>query len=256
MEDRKRNILAVIIAFAVVLALVYSFGLNIFRRMPEFHLADPSATASEPGISEPGGASGVEVELTPATVQSVIASLSKYSSYTRTLSVTYRWGADSAGTLTARVWADGGWVRTQAELPTGLTECSIVGEGTIWIWYTGSRELAGRVRTAAAQTGAQDLAQRIPTYEDVLELDPAEIVAAEYVRWQEQPCIYVETGPDALGQIRRFWVSESSGLLLAAQTEQDGLVVYEMTSAAVTSPLTAGEQIFLLPDGTELHAVS
>lgn len=256
MEDRKRNILAVIIAFAVVLALVYSFGLNIFRRMPEFELADPSATASEPGIGEPGVSSGVAVELTPATVQSVIASLSKYGSYTRTLSVTYRWGAESSGTLTARVWADGGWVRTETELPTGLTECSIVGEDTIWIWYTGSEALRGQVRTAAAQAGAQDLTQRIPTYEDVLELDPADIADAGYVLWQEQPCIYVETGPDALGQTRRFWVSESSGLLVAAQTEQGGLVVYEMTSAALSSPLTAGEQIFLLPDGTELHPVS
>ncbi len=258
MEERKRNVLAVIIACVVVLALVYSFGLNLFSRRPEFDLADPTVSESgSPGVTEPGDVSGVTVEVTPATVQSVIASLAKYSSYSRTVSVTYRWDGENSGTLSAQVWADGGWTHTETALPTGLTECSVVGEGSAWIWYAEDPENAryARVYTGSAQDGAEDLIQRIPTYEDVLALDPADISAAGYEQREGQSCIYVETAPDQLGCVRRFWVSESSGLLMAAQTEQDGLVVYEMTSGAVMSPMSPDTRAFTLPSGTVLHSV-
>lgn len=259
MEERKRNVLAVIIACVVMLALVYSFGLNLFYRTPDFQLADPTVTESgSPGASDPGDVSGVTVDVTPATVQSVIASLTKYSSYSRSVSVTYRWDGESSGTLSAQVWADGGWVYTETALPTGLTECSVVGEGAIWIWYAEDPENVRsnvRVYTGSAQTGAEDLTQRIPTYEDVLALDPEEISSAGYELWEGQSCVYVETTPDELGCVRRFWVSESSGLLMAAQTEQEGLIVYEMSSGAVMSPMEQGTRAFTLPAGTTLHSV-
>ena len=67
MEERKRNVLAVIIACVVMLALVYSFGLNLFYRTPDFQLADPTVTESgSPGASDPGDVSGVTVDVTVA----------------------------------------------------------------------------------------------------------------------------------------------------------------------------------------------
>ena len=44
MEDRKRTILAVIIACVVLLAVLYSFGLNLFIQTPE--LDPPGLNAS------------------------------------------------------------------------------------------------------------------------------------------------------------------------------------------------------------------
>ena len=54
-------------------------------------------------------------------------------------------------------------------------------------------------------------------------------------------------------QIQRFWVSVDSGLLVAAETEKDGQVVYAMAARDVVSPLDETQGIFVLPDGTVLH---
>ena len=254
MEERKRTVLAVAIACVVVLALMYSFGLNLLSRAPEFELADPTETASaSPGTGDPDGTGGVAVAVTPETVQSVIASLSKYRSYSRTLSLTYCWGEDGRSTLSARVWVHGSWVRTDLTRQSGVTECSITNGETRWIWYTGEQEAEGRVYSGAAQPASADLIQHIPSYEDVLAIPAGEITAAGYEQRDGQSCIYVETAPDALGCVRRFWIAEDSGLLMTAQTEQDGSVVYEMVSSEVMSPMTDGAQAFTLPDGTNLY---
>ena len=46
MEERKRTIFAVIIACVVLVAVLYSFGLNLFTPHPNLVLADPNAAAS------------------------------------------------------------------------------------------------------------------------------------------------------------------------------------------------------------------
>ena len=56
-----------------------------------------------------------------------------------------------------------------------------------------------------------------------------------------------------LGYTERYWISVDSGLLVAAETEKDGEVVYAMTARDVVSPLDETQGIFVLPDGTVLH---
>ena len=51
----------------------------------------------------------------------------------------------------------------------------------------------------------------------------------------------------------RYWISVTNGLLVAAETEKSGVLVYRMESNAVISPLSAGQLTFALPDDTVLH---
>ena len=88
MEDRKRTALAAVIILVVLAAVLYSFSMNLFGPTPELVLPDPDATASTGPSAEPsGGQGGVLVEVSPQTVQSLIASLSRYESYSRTAAV-------------------------------------------------------------------------------------------------------------------------------------------------------------------------
>ena len=121
-----------------------------------------------------------------------------------------------------------------------------MGEGQLWLWYDGQDQ----VYQAPAGDHSADLAQRLPTYEDVLALDPAGITQAGYVERDGQACIYVEFEHEQLGYLYRYWISVNSGLLIAAQTEAEGQVVYEMSSHQVTSPLSGTGDWFVLPDGT------
>ena len=248
MEDRKRTILAVVIACVVLIAVLYSFGLNLFIQPPELEVPDLNASSDPEQVSADPGAGGIPVEVTAETVQLVVASLSRYESYSRSVSASYFQDGETLGTITAQVWADGGWVRTDTTLVSGVVECSIVGDGQIWLWYDGEDE----VYQAPASLQSADLSQRLPTYEDVLELDPSGITAADYVERDGQNCIYVEFSQEELGYLYRYWISVDSGLLVAAETEAEGEVVYTMSSHGVTSPLSDSQERFVLPDGTRL----
>lgn len=253
MEDRKRTIFAVIIACVVIIAVLYSFGLNLFSSTPELILADPDVvTSTRPGGDLSGEQGGVPVEVSPETVQRVIADLTRYDSYSRRITVTYLWGAGGIGSTSVQVWVDDGWVRTDATLTSGRVEHSVVGNGMIWLWYDDETE----VYSGSAEEMTADLVQRIPTYEDVLDLKTTEISQADYVERDGQPCIYVETAQTELGYIYRYWVSVGSGLLMAAETECGGKAVYQMSSREVVSPLVAASEYFILPDGTELRTAS
>ena len=249
MEDKKRTIMAVVIIAVVLVAVLYSFFLNLFAPVHELVLPDPDASQSlDPVAQDSGQSGGIVVEVTPQTVQSLIASLERYESYRRTVTVEYFSGGQSVGTVSAQVWVDGGWTRTSATLSSGAVENAVVGDGTLWLWYdNGPRAYSGPAGEKAA-----DLGQRLPTYEDVLALDKADITAAGYEERDGQPCVYVESN-GALDSVERWWVSVNSGLLVAAETEKGGEVVYAMTSRDVVSPLDQTRGIFALPDGTALY---
>lgn len=242
--------MAVLIIVVVLAAVGYSFFLNLFAPTPSLDLANPDAPQStDPVERHSGQAEGVVVEVTPRTVQSLIADLERYESYHRTVAVEYfDNGGEPVGTVSAQVWADGGWVRTSAVLSSGVVEYSIVGDGTLWLWYG----KAGPVYSGPAGGKTADLVQRLPTYEDVLELNKADITAAGYEERGGQPCVYVEVN-GLLGCVERYWVSVDSGLLVAAETEKEGVAVYVMTAEDVVSPLEQISGVFVLPDGTVLY---
>ena len=250
MEERKRTIFAVIIACVVLVAVLYSFGLNLFTPHPNLVLADPNATTSmDVSESAPGNQGGIPVEVTPQTVQLVVASLTRYESYSRTVAVNYYWGDSGVGSVSAQVWVNDGWTRTDTTLASGAVEHSILGDGQLWLWYDEGEQ----VYSGPAGTMTADLMQRLPTYEDVLELDPEGITGAGYEERGGQPCIYVEFRQPELDYLYRYWVSVNSGLLVAAETEKQGAVVYSMASYEVVSPMGEGRNIFSLPDGTDLR---
>ena len=72
--------------------------------------------------------------------------------------------------------------------------------------------------------------------------------------WLEEPQVFaaVEAGQE-LGYLERYWVSTENGLLIAAETSKDGVVVLRMSSTEAEVLQTADEERFTLPDGTVLH---
>lgn len=246
LERRNRNILIFLTAVVIVTAVFSSFGLQLF--------AGPTPTITLPTPPPPeqsqqgsvGDSGGTRVEVTPATVQSVIAALDRLESYSRTVTTVLE-GKET----TAQVWVDGGWTRSELTLPTGLVVHTIVGDGAVWRWYDSDRTSV----TWAADDSSMDVeGQRLPTYEDVLALDQETIVAAGYEEKNGTACVYVEVSVPELAQTERYWVSSTTGLLTAAETESGGEVVWTMRadSPEIPAPVSAS---FALPDGTVLHTV-
>lgn len=253
MERDKRAIFAVLIAVIIVIAVFSSFAMNLFsQKKYEIRLPDLSGSpdSSLTGDSESADNEVLRVEVTTQTVQGVIATLSRAQSYHREIAIEL-WGADGAsGVTTAQVWVDGGWTRTSVTHPNGRVQHDLVGEGTRWLWYEGETTAL----SLPADSAQADLAQHIPTYEDVLALDRKEITDTGYEKYESAVCIYVEVEQRELNSRERYWISVADGLLIAAERVKDGETVYRMTALSTESPVPA-DSSFALPDGQVLHVV-
>jgi len=231
-------------AAVIVAAVISSFGLPLFAG-PTASIVLPSAApsaSSGPDAAQQGEAA--RVEITPDTVQSVIAALSRLDSYSRSVTVTLE-----GSSFTARVWVDAGWTRTDLSRPGRRGEHTIVGGGQVWRWYDGDSQA---VSWDADHVSADVEGQHIPTYEDVLALDKRCITAAGYEVKNGFHCVYVQVFTPELEQTERYWVCDDNGLLIAAETVSGDSAVYSMAATAPEMPVSAAAG-FTLPDGTLLH---
>ena len=253
MERKKRTLFAVLIATIIVLAVFASFAITLFGQGDyQIKLPDLSDDSQANSTGDPGNSGGsfIRIEVTPKTVQNVIATLDRPRSYYRELNLELWADAETSAVTTARVWVDGGWTHAVVTAPGGLIQHNLVGGEEHWLWYEGDENAL----VFPADQAADDLVQRIPTYEDVLSLPQRWITAAGYEAYAGTDCVYVEIEQAELNSVERYWISVSDGLLMGAERVKDDLVVYRMTAQSTVSPAPL-DSSFALPDGTVLHVV-
>lgn len=254
MGQKNRTLIVVLIALVIVVAVFASFGLYLLPgQMPQVVL--PTGTPSgAPGDSTSPPLSNndrfLSVDVTPDTVQSIIATLKRADSYARDITVTDFWGPDSFASTGFSVWVDNGFTRVQAQLNSGRVQNTLLDGDTLYLWYDQSQKYL----TLDAADSASDLLQRFPTYEDVIALDKASITDAGYLLQDDWTCIYVSVFEEELELYHHYWIDIDSGLLVMAETLMGDQVVYRMTSSALQAPCPATAS-FQLPDGTQLHQV-
>ena len=245
MQQKNRTAVVIAIGIVILAAVFLSIGLPAFTNtIPEVTLPDLSTS----GEAEEGQDAALPLEVTPETVQRVIATLKRPACYDRTLQIALYWGENGGGESTVRVWADGPCVQTEITSSGGEKQIYLADEKTLALWYDGDRTWMERPVTE----GTEDLIQRVPTYEDVILLHTEQITEAGYQSKNGHNCVYVQaqTGGDDLAE--RYWVETATGLLYAAETVADGKTVYAVTETALTAPMTE-PHTFALPDGTVLH---
>lgn len=253
MDRKRRTLFAVLIATIIVLAVFVSFAVTLFGqedyqiRLPDLSGSSQNGPAGDPNHPD---IPYIRIEVTPETVQSVIATLERPRSYHRELELELWADAETSAVTVAQVWVDGGWTRTSVTAPSGLTQHNLVGGEQRWMWYDGDRTAL----VFPADTEVSDVVQRIPTYEDVLALDPERITAAGYESYAGADCVFVEIERSELNSRERYWISVADGLLMAAERVRDDLVVYRMTARSTVSPAPL-DSSFALPDGTVLYTV-
>ena len=253
MERKRRTLFAVLIATIIVLAVFASFAITLFGQEDyQIKLPDLSGDTQSDSTGDPGNSDDpfIRIEVTPKTVQNVIATLDRPRSYYRELNLELWADSETSSVTTARVWVDGGWTRSSVTAPGRLTQHNLVGGEEHWLWYEGDES----VLVFPADEVVADLVQRIPTYEDVLELPQRLITAAGYEVYAGTDCVFVEIEQEELGSRERYWISVSDGLLMGAERVKDDLVVYRMTAQSTVSPAPL-DSSFTLPDGTVLHIV-
>ena len=242
MDKRWRN--RITAAFLTVTVAVIAVMLSgTLYRVPRITLP---AGQQPPGQTAGTGEALAVVEVTPETVQTAIATLSRPQAYRRTVTVEQLW-AGGSGTYEAAAAVSGGWTRTDRTLSGGRVRHAVTDGETTYIWYDSETE----VYTAPAGDISADEEQTIPTYEDILALPVEAIAAADYRMLSDIRCIYVETAPDPSEYSLRCWVSVDTGLLTVSERLLDGEPVYRMAALSLDQELPAAAD-FTLPDGTVL----
>lgn len=249
MEPKKRLFIAFSVTTILMLALLTSIGRSLLS------LSTPSVTLPSVSVSTADNTELLEgnalyrIDITPATVQSVISSLNADTSYSRTLSTTLFWSdapEDSVET-TAEIWYHQGVSHVEKLLPSGMTRHDMITEDTVYYWYQGYSDYLSK----PADVYASDLAQCIPSYQTVLNLGVESIQEASYQYKEGVPCIFVSATPAPLFYTERYWISTETGLLVAAETYEGSKLIYRMEGFEDISPLPYGTS-FVLPDGTVL----
>lgn len=251
MDKEHRNLVAILVAAVVAVALFSAFSINLFHKTPAVVLPTLTPAPVDPLPSGEGVEDYQRVEVNIDTVQQVVATLERPESYARTITVETLGADGTFGVTTTAVTVDGGWTQTVATLPDGRVCHSIIGEGKRYVWYGG--ESAWREYEASDRSA--DLSQRLPTYEDVLAAEKDHIVAAQYALSGALPCVYIAVEEPELGYLESYWVSVDTGLLVYAESSQGDEVFYRMSGYTVETPATPG-LTFALPDGTALHATT
>lgn len=251
MGKKQRILFVALIVLVMGVALVSAFSLSLFHKTPAVVLPSPSAPSESLSPSAAPQRDYLPLAVDPTTVQQVIASLSRPESYSRNVTVELQGESGFFGALTAKITVDGGWTQVTTTLPDGRISNSLVGDGSRYIWYGNESEY----RQYDADYRDADLAQRLPTYEDVLAVDAQYIADAGYEDQGGLPCIYVVVEEPELGYVERYWVSVDTGLLVCATSEANGAVFYRMSGYVVETPAAPGQN-FTLPDGTILHTTA
>lgn len=252
MDSKNRLFIAIAITCLIVVAMFASFGRSLFLiNIPSVSLAqvDKSSTEENGNSTQEQSDQFWQVDVTPETVQSIVASLARPESYYRELTVETLWNGGSHST-SVQFWQDQGWAHTRQILPSGAVRHDLTGQDTTYYWYEGSESY----RVFPADEYSADLTQHIPTYEDVLNLDMESITQTGYERRDVWPCVYLQVQvTDAV--VERYWISTDTGLLVSAEREQSGQLVYRMTAYTQVQTPCPATASFALPDGTALHTV-
>lgn len=257
MDPKKRMMLVIAIAITIIAGVIASFGIPIFFQTS--NIALPEMSDNSQSEEQGGDPSSVEVgnfvpiNVTTETVQEVIATLHRNNCYYREVTVELFTGSDAnlqGSTSTILIWNDGDYSKIATMSYDGSMKYSLMAEGKKYTWYGSER------KWSTSNDDDIDLEQNLPTYEDVLTLDPKNIMRADYETKLGINCVFVECFIQELGYLERYWVSTESGLLIASETvkkESDSLI-YRMSENRITS-LESDSTAFTLPDGTVLHRV-
>ena len=166
-------------------------------------------------------------DITPETVQAVIATLARAESYSRIVTVETFWDSGSSA------------IRLDCYVREGDSHIVATGDGSIrnvliladliYIWYGDSaRHYMGSA--VGDRPEIIDEFSGILTYEELLSLDTGLISEAGYVNYAGEGCVFAKYTAGDFGYTTEIYVSISTGLLMGAQRYDGKTKIYSMSS--------------------------
>lgn len=217
----------ILLALLAVAALVYLLAPGRQQPTPAVLLPTPQPIDASAPTAPEQAAGGDLIAVTPATVQTVVKTLRRSDSYSRTLSVQDFWSGGRRS-RTLRVWVRGDNLRISiAEDDSAAAQENIlIKGGEKWIWYSDS----GSVYRGPLRAGDADGFQTLLTYEALLNAPVEEILEAGYTVFAEKNCISVRWRSGELGYVSECFIDPATGLLMGERRYDGEILIYSMES--------------------------
>lgn len=239
---RISSLTVAVIATLVLLAgiLLFLFSPLSARKTAEVHLPEIQEQLPEhTGAAVPRELTQVEVNA--ETVQAVVATLRRPESYSRILQVFQYWEGGGR-TAEIQVWVRNGAVRLSIAGTDGEVNYLLEGN-VVTLWY--GSDMSRRYSYVGADARMGDSLQRIPTYEDILSLDPSCIQEAGCFRTEEGKWqILVSVRDPVFNYLDIYYISLDTGLLVGAEQWDGTELIYRM-SAGEADLSAPSDQLFL-----------
>jgi hypothetical protein len=235
---KKNLLLAIILALAAVIVsfVIIQWRSNI--ETPVISITEPSESPQDSGNRDGND----RLEVSPETVQTLIASLNRPDSYTSSYTITrYYSGGQASEEMT--VHHKGGKFR-MIRLANNRTENAVVSNGEVHWWIDGAEAL---VSSSLADSGARVLDElaSLVAYEGLLDVPAEDIYAASHETYKGENCIFVKYA-DSEAYTIELYISVDKRLLVEAEIFEAGTLIYRMQS--VSTELTApADEVFVPP---------
>ncbi len=237
--------------YIIIILALLAVGALVFLLAPGRQLSTPPVTfpsappteAPVPVATEPAGSGTAVIAVTPATVQTVIATLHRIDSYSRTLDIRDFWSGGSRS-RSVSVWCRGDRLRLHISGDGMVDQNLLLRDKEKWIWYSDS----DAVFHGDELPGDADTWQTILTYENLLSAKAQDILDAGYMDFSGRNCIYVRWRTGPLGYVSECFIDPDTGLLMGERSYDGDQLVYSMDSSEpdVTTP---DNSVFALPKG-------
>lgn len=247
---KKRSTTALIAAMAVVAAGVFvSFFLSFSNQDAEHVITLPGQGSAvidtSPEIEESNRQMIQTITVDASNIQAVVASLSRPETYQCQSELRYFY-RDTQAVMRSQLWKQGSLIRTSELAEDGQAgQQALLTDSWVYLW-NGDTPYARYAR----QESDADLYSLTPTYEDLLLVEPGDILAGEVCDVDGQMCLFVRSRDRLTGEEEQWYVLVENGLLLYAEGTLDGAATYryQLSELLLEQPEPS---VFLLPDGTE-----
>lgn len=233
--------IVIILALLAVAVLIFFLAPGNDPDTPAVLLPTPAPTDAAAGIADAADSTEV-LAVTPETVQTVIGTLHRCDSYSRTLNVRDFWSGGSRS-RSITVWVHGENLRLTEQTEGSSQQKHLLLRGSEkWIWYSDSPDVYhGQTLNSDAEAY-----QSIVSYEKVLSLPVSDILDAGYEDYAGTACILVRFRSGALGYESECYVDPVTGLLMAERCYDGETLIYSMDSG-LPEISTPDDSVFAVP---------
>jgi hypothetical protein len=252
--------LPVLLPTVIVVAALMAVTLYLFRAptavKPAIVLPSPSPTwqpaPSSPGVSPtisptppaPVSPPAFAADIDRTNAQQILSELKQPPEYSSVWQVEWFWEGDSSGPMERRVFAADGYTRAEIyDAGRRLSANLLTGRTRVFLWASQGSPYHP---TARGNVTVEDEAG-LAAYGPLLTCDPAEILSASYLVWENQPCIFVESQAAKSKYVHAWWISLENGFLLRMEKRLDGVLKYSCVLQSVEL-YRPSDEVFRLPD--------